>query len=1208
MVKWTDAQLDAIYYSENKDVLVAAAAGSGKTAVLVERIIQKIISTENPVSVDELLVLTFTDPAAREMKSKIAAAVDKKLKEQPDNKHLKQQSLRVHSADISTIHSFAKKIIENNIHLTDIPAGFTVVESAENEFLLDETLNSCLEKYYSNIDRVRPFKELAAGYGGIKNDNTLREQILRLHKFSMSMAQPAKWLNHAADMYREVSEKGTISGTAWGDVYLSCVHKHAQHILGYYEIMNEIAGKTFLEDDKLTVFVKSETEMIKKALFTKTLDEFFDYISGLKFERRPTVRSDDPIISAAVKSIADIRDTAKKKFTEPRFMRYTSDEEAAETIKKLYPRIKTLKNIVLMLIRGHRKLKRKNSYLDFNDLEHELIKLLMNSDGTPTEFCKTLGEKYKEILVDEYQDTNDIQDTIFRLLSGGRGNIFMVGDIKQSIYGFRNASPGLFLEKYKRFGNGDSDGHLIRLSNNFRSRAAVVDSVNFVFRRIMRETVADIEYTEDEYLNQSAVYEGAEDESIYKTEMLMTDVLEPTSEGETRQKAAKTVPNSLELEAETIAKRIQKLVYEEKLPVTDKESGEQRPIKLSDIVILCRTTKNIAPVLESVFYKYKIPLVTDIQSGFLDSVEVRTVISFLEIIDNPLQDIPLVAVLRSPIFGFTADELAEIRAEKRRGCFYDALCVAADTGDKKSADFIKVLNDLRDKSAYMGVDELIHIICRELDYEAAAAAMPGGEQRRANLRLLLDRASNFERTSLKGLFSFVNYLERVSDTNSDLSQGKTSGADAVSLVTIHKSKGLEYPVVILANTYSAVPDNSTFVYHADLGIGMNFVDIGTRIKYECPTINLIKYLNSKEKTAEEVRVLYVALTRAKEKLIISCTNTGRERQWLKPYLTKDGIAKVFVEGTDKLRDWLVFAYLSHRDAEGLRDMMESDLSEVVPSADGGGFGFELVKSAADTETEPCADIPDEIEKSERDVSDRQADISEFKKQAEDILGYRYPFEELTKIPLKLTVSEIKERLSNFTDEEGYTPQHSSIADRSFKEAMRSKAAETGTITHFVLQHIDPRFTDTPEIVREQIMKMTASGMISEAQAKNVDANLIAALFETELGNKIKKAAEANTLYREFKFLIPVDAGEIYGGGLSEKIIVQGVVDCFFIENDEIVLADYKTDNCTAENAARQAEKYRVQADFYARGLSEIFGKNVKEKIIFFLKPQVSVRF
>lgn len=1203
MVKWTEAQKDAITYNNNKNILVAAAAGSGKTAVLVERVIRKILDTENPVSIDELLVLTFTDAAAKEMKNKIETAIEKALSEHPDNAHLKKQALRAGSADILTIDAFAKKVIQNNIHLTDIPAGFTIIDAAENKFLLDEALDLCMERYYMNIDRIPAFGDLAAGYGGIKNDDKLRNEILRLYNFAMSMAQPEKWLCRMTEMYREVAQRGTVADTEWGEIYLSCIKDRTRFLLGYYNVINDILEKNYISDDEITVFFKNEEKMFRHVLSLNSLDEYFDYAPKIRFMQRPSLTSDDEILAAAGKIIGKTRDAAKDEFNKTSFMRYSSAEEAAELIIKVYPRIKTLKNITLMLMRKHKKLKRKNSFLDFSDLEHELIGLLMNHDGTPTEFCTELGSKYKEILVDEYQDTNNIQDRIFSLLSGGRGNLFMVGDLKQSIYGFRNSSPELFLSKYRLYGSDADKGHLIRLSNNFRSRSTVVDTVNFVFRQIMHENVAEMEYTKDEYLNQSAVYEDSDNTDIYNTEMLLTDV-KSRSAAETELGIPRR--NKYELEAEAIAKRIIELIYKDKIAVTDK-SGERRPAKFGDIVILCRSPKSAVPYFEEVFDKYGIGLNTELRTGFLDSVEVRTVLSFLEIIDNPLRDIPLVAVMRSPMFGFTADELAKIRTAAH-GRFYDAVTAAAEHGDNKAADFVTTLNELRLKSEYMGVDELIHIICRDLSYESAAAAMPGGDLRLANLRLLSDRATSFERTGFKGLFNFINYLERVSNSKNDLAAGKADAGDSVTLMSIHKSKGLEYPIVILAGTCSGGSNKTAFKYNSRC-IGMNYVDVKTRIKYSCPTMELTEYLCGKEETAEEMRILYVALTRAREKLIISCTNEGVSKRWLSPYIMKNGeIAPVMVEETNAFRNWLIYAFLTHKDGEGLRDMMETDLTELVPSSDGGQFSFTRICSvrADDNNNTDAEREGDTASEETQNAVNADPSVSEITNKAEEILGYRYPHKVFTEIPLKLTVTEIKEHLISL-DDEGYTPRHSSIADRSFKEAVRSKAAESGTVTHFVLEHIDPSHTDTAEAVCEEIIKMTANGMLTEAQAAEADPDPIARLFASELGARIRAAAALGDLHREFKFLIPVEADSIYKSlNPGGTIIVQGIVDCFFFENDEIVLVDYKTDNCSRGSETAAAEKYRIQAELYARGLEMIFGARVKEKIIFFLKPQTAV--
>lgn len=1217
-MKWTEPQYEAITYNENKNVLVAAAAGSGKTAVLVERIIQKILDPKNPLSVDELLVLTFTDAAAKEMKNKITVAINKRLKEDPDNAHLKKQAIKIESADISTIHSFAKKIIENNIHLLDVPTDFKIIDQTENEFLLDDAMDACMERYYTRFDTLKPFYDLAVGYGGVKNDKALREAVFKLYSTSQSMSHPKAWLDSAVQNYKEVCLSGDIEGTVWGECFMACKKSHMEYILDYYSVMISLIERSYAYDEVLEQFIKEERDRLKYILDSKSIDTALTLISEFKFLTKPRAPKGDEDAKYLHAQITEIRNTAKREFSKPSFMNFSSIQHMVNSIKELYPRVKTLKNITLMLMRKHKKLKRKDSYLDFNDLEHELMHLLVNNDGQPTELCIKLGDKYKEILVDEYQDTNSIQDDLFRLISGGKGNIFMVGDIKQSIYAFRNASPELFLEKYQNYGSDDSLGHLIKLSDNFRSRKEVVDSVNFVFRHIMHENNAEIEYTVDEYLNQGATFSEPDTKCRYATEMLMTDVLNSDlAKGKTKSR-----DNKREMEAKTIAKRIKRLVCEENFLVTDKETGELRPIEYGDIVILCRSGKTAGPVFKEVFLKHDIPLLVNSDDGFLDSIEVRTIVSFLEIIDNPLRDIPLVAVMRSPMFGFTADELAAIRTNMRKGYFFDAVKSYASQGDKKTRHFLECLGELREMSEYMGIDEIIYNIYTKFDY-MEVATLTGGDM--ANLKLLLERAANYERTGLKGLFGFISYLERAEKNDLSLSKSSlASGKSAVSMTTIHKSKGLEYPVVVLAHTSSSSSKNDSFVFHQKLGIGMNYVDTKTRIKHKSLPMELIKYINKKKEAAEEIRLLYVAMTRAKEKLIISTTNEGASKQWLKPQIDKNGhIAEVFYSSTDIFRDLLVYAYLNHKDAGGLLNIVESDISEIIPSSDGGEFEFKYISTF--DKSDETNETSEKNDKKENDVKEENAkkevklspkyieNIDDITKAIQQAYAYTYPYEKLKDIPLKLSVSEIKQRMINMdsADGTGYTPVLSDIADRSFKTAKES-AAQSGTITHYIMQHIDLSRSSSEEDIKAQISEMTAKNIITKAQAETADSKMIHDFFLTNLGERMVRAYKNNTLMREFKFFIPLNFDEMYdlgGEGFSDtdkQIVVQGIVDCFFVEDDEIVVLDFKTDNCTEKTASKQAKKYKIQADIYARGLEMIFKKRVKEKIIYFMKPKAII--
>ncbi len=1201
-MNWTEAQTGVIEYDGKKNILVSAAAGSGKTAVLVERIIRRILDEKDPLSVDEILVLTFTNAAAAEMKSKISAAVEKRLRDDPTNKHLAAQTMKLGAADISTIHAFAKKILTNNIHKTNLPAGFSVMDDSESAILLGEALDDCLERYYARIDKLTSFSDLTLGHGGIKNDNNLRRIITDLRKFARTLASPENWLNRSVNMYKRAYKTGSISGTPWETAYADGIREMIDDCANMYRVMLDILEKAFPEGHRIIAFYADEAARFAELKDFDTIDEFLGKKSRMTFNKALTLtkaEKSDPCLAAANKSASEIRKMIKKLFNEHALLKYGGEEAVAKTISELWPRMRTLKNITLMLMRRYRRLKLKRGALDFGDLEHYLIELIMNRDGTPKELCAVLGGRYKEIYVDEYQDTNNIQDTIFRLLSGGRGNIFMVGDIKQSIYRFRAASPALFIEKYESY-LGGGNGELRVLSDNFRSRESVIRPVNELFENIMYKKTAGIDYTESEKLKAGAEYPEPNDKDAYAAEIIMTDVMVRNAEND----RLVTSPDKTELEAESIAARIARLVYDEKLPIYDRSLGTTRPVEFGDIAVLMRSTKSAAPVYEKVFREYGIPTVSE-TGGFLASVEIGTALAFLNIIDNPIQDIPLLTVMRSPIFGFTADELAEIRANCKGGSFYDAVREAKD--DPKAADFLKTLDELRACSAYMGINELIYKICFELDYITIAEGMKGGAVRRANLELLLKTAADFESKGLSGLFEFMKYLDKTAERG-ELRQALAVGesGSAVLITTIHKSKGLEYPVVVLANTAHKSNDQSAIALNEKLGIGLPYVDVERRLRYASLPNTLIKHYNAKEENAEEMRLLYVGLTRAKEKLIISCTNGGQSKVWMNPIIALDGrVMRRQIEATTVFRDWIVFGFMNNINLENMRNLMVTDVSDARLSGNAPikmtYIPIDRVKKTKSEKTE----IKELARPEAAPVIDPE--------KLEQILDYKYPGEELTRIPLKLTVSELKNRLrENAVEEEWeYTPRLMSAADRTFHSADEGNAAEIGTITHFALQHIDPARTSTPEETEAQLRELAKRGVITENQLKSVRADRISALFESETGALIRNAAENGGLMREFKMLFPVKAAEIYKelenttGGEAE-IIIQGVADCVCVNGGEAVLIDYKTDRCGAEQAAEKAESYRVQIDCYTRGIEEILGVKVKKRIVYFLTPGAAV--
>ncbi len=830
-VEWTTEQRSAIE-KRGDNVLLAAAAGSGKTAVLVQRIIELVSREElgkEAVDVNRLLVLTFTEAAASEMRGKISPAISTALSENPDNPHLQKQSLLMHSASISTIHAFCLNTLKNNIHLTDLPVGFTLVSEIENQIILKDALDAVLEKYYANIEKNPAFKNLVLGYGGIKNDVGIRDSILSLLKFSKSMPYPAKWLNKSIREYEYMYKKRRLSETYIKQI-TSIIEECRNNVMEIYDGILNLADCQLSKDHPYVAFFAAERENVKR-LFESIKEKDYGHLqSSLKAFELPRLVSGEKkaegYVREAQETIKSYRDATKKIINNLKKLLSMSEADLIERISGIYPALRTLKNIVLTVDRRYTREKRRRNYLDFNDLEHEALKLLADENGTPTETALKLREKYEEILIDEYQDTNNIQDTIFRVLSRDNTNIFMVGDLKQSIYKFRNAVPALFSEKYNSYADGKNPGELIKLFKNFRSRDGVVNTINFIFRRIMSREVGDLEYDESEYLVRGADYPENADKAALQTELHMI-----CRDGELPEDFNGWVEDDkIVLEARTAASRIRQIISG-RTQIYDKKKQALRDAEYRDIVILMRNTGSTAPVFEKVLSEWDIPVYTDVGRSYLSSTEVQTVLAYLQIIDNPKQDIPLIAVMRSPMWGFTAEELAKIRVKKRGGCFYDALMLSAEEGFCKSVEFLNELKKMRNEAEYVGVDKLIWKIYYEFGYFAYSGAQNRGRERQANLRLLFERASEFERTKLSGLFSFMNYIETIRSEGADLSPASVFGEDenVVRIMSIHKSKGLEFPIVILADVshkFNMTDAGQNIIWHESLSriVAMSFCE------------------------------------------------------------------------------------------------------------------------------------------------------------------------------------------------------------------------------------------------------------------------------------------------------------------------------------------------------------------------------------------------
>ena len=1195
-MEWTKEQRQAIY-SGGENILLAAAAGSGKTAVLVQRIIELISRKTDPCDINQLLVLTFTDAAAREMREKISEAIDESLRQNPDDAHLQKQKLLIHSASISTIHSFCLNLIKNNIHMTDLPVSFSLISETENKMLLDEALDKILNRFYGKIDRDPSIRDLVMGYGGIKNDQTLRETVLKLFNSSKSMAYPARWLNDAVREYAKAVKTSSIDDTVWSQILKEKTRNILDDVKDIYnDIQTEIECQLD-ETHKYAPFFAEEAASLERTFLHMGDLEYSTVKAALdtfefKAMARGVSKAEEAVLAAQTR-IKALRSLAKERLGELKELYKIPLDEVTGRLKNIYPVIRTLKNIVLMVDRSYTKRKREKNFLDFSDLEHEALKLLDKTDGGESPVCNAIREKYREILVDEYQDTNNIQDTIFKKSSRENSNIFMVGDLKQSIYTFRNAVPKLFSEKYQAYDSPDGGGQLIRLFKNFRSRTQVVDAVNYIFSRVMDERVGDVNYTPDEYLVHGAQYYPLGDfERDFVPEFHFAK--QHTEEQDGTEPFSKQ-----ELEALVSAKRIREMI-DGKMLVYDKNLKAMRPCEYRDIVILMRNTKAAAPVFEQIFEECKIPVYTEVGKSYLSSPEVQTVLSYLQIVDNPRQDIPLIAVMRSPIWGFSPEELANIRTGKRKGCFFDAVSFAAENGDAKSKKFIDELDEFRSQAESCGVERLIWKIYYGYGYYAYSGAKSHGAQRQANLRLLFERAAEFEHTGFSGLFNFMNYIETVKSQGGDLTPAKTlsDGDNVVRIMTVHKSKGLEFPVVILADPghdFNVTDLNSNIIWNTDAGIGADYVDTDLRIRYPSLSRSIVSMCAKDELWSEEMRLLYVALTRAREKLIVTATYKETKSGPALPLYSSHGAVKpCYVRSKKCFKDWIMAAILTHPDADNLREVFGFDkVLNPIPCE----FNIKTFVYEKQNEVLPVVETAEAEETNTPSAETNAAD------EIRDRLGYVYPGKALSKMPVKLSVSEVKRMQA---EDEDYTPLLPELKIQSTASFERLSGAERGTVVHFVLQHIDPQKVKAKADIENAVSELVSQKVITKTQARAVNCGKLFEFFDSSLGRRMKTAAR---LEREFSFYTKAGLNEVYGRFGDGEILLQGTMDCFFEDqNGRLVLIDFKTDRVKGDDDLKPlSKKYEVQMKYYKKALSEIMNRSVDECYLYFLDAGQAVK-
>ena len=929
--KWTNEQLSAITQKGN-NILVAAAAGSGKTTVLVERIIRKIINDN--VDIDKILVVTFTNAAASEMRERILTALYKQIDEDPLNKRLRKQIVLLNKASICTIDAFCLDIIRNNFFEIGASSNFRIADNTELELLKQEAIEETFEELYlENDDEFNKLIELYAGY---KDDENLKNIILKIHNYIQSAPFPEDWLEEQIEKFN-MSSIEDFSQTEWGKIILK---NFRDEVLNSIQILESSKHQLDMitELSKFSLVVADDINQLK--FLEQNWDNWeraHEIANNLKFKTWPT---DKKVVSNLKEETKKARDNVKKRISKAVSQTFIyNTEEAVEDINAMYPILKKIKDVTLKFMEKFSEKKSNKNIMDFSDIEHYALKILLKKDENgiyqKTEVAKKYEEKFNEIAIDEYQDSNLVQEYILTSISNEK-NIFMVGDVKQSIYRFRQAKPELFLDKYQKYGLEPNEyGQKIKLFKNFRSRENILDTTNLIFSDIMSADFGEIEYDESEYLNLGATYEEPTEnvEFAGKTELDIIDLKKEENEDgeEIEEDNSSELLEKTEIEAKFVANRIQKLI-KSKYQVYDRKTG-YRDITYKDIVILLRATSNTANVFEKELLNLNIPVFSDQAENYLESIEIRTITSLLKIIDNPYRDIPLVTVMRSIIGDFTDNELIEIRLTQNEGYFYDSLKEAKASPKidgklkEKVINFLDKLNKWREEERYLPLNEFIQKIYEETDYYNYVRLMPNGQVRKANLKMLLDRAKDYEKISFKGLFNFIRYLEKVKSSNSDLSSAKVIGENenVVRIMSIHKSKGLEFPVAIISRTdkkFNQKDLNESILLHQDIGFGMQYINYDRKIEYTTATKEAIKIKTKEESIAEEMRILYVALTRAKEKLII----TGVENDFTKSIEQKKELLEIYEKENDKINhlvlkkylsylEWIELVYLNHQDIE-----------------------------------------------------------------------------------------------------------------------------------------------------------------------------------------------------------------------------------------------------------------------------------------------------
>ena len=1166
---WTEHQLDAIT-ARGGSVIVSAAAGSGKTAVLVERVIRLITDTENGVDADRLLVVTYTRKAAAELKSRLKEALTDCIRKDPSNAFLLRQQSLLSKAHISTVDSFCMSLCKEYFYLLDIDRNIRIADTGELSVMRGDAMRLTLDLLYEKKDPK--FHALVETFASARDDSKLENNIYQLYDFLRSHPFPDRWLKEKLSYYTDFND---VADSVWGKIISEYTREAADYLTLLYEravdaisLDEKLYDKMFPLFDTYRVFC----ERLQKAASEQGWNDIRDILLSFDQGRLSTPRgyADNPYKIAAASARDLFKDTVKT------LQKLYAQEEAMclYDIERLKDFAEQIFSAVTLFEEHYAMLKKESGVADYADIEHWVLSLILDKDtAEPTPVAREIGSRFDYIMVDEYQDANEVQDTIFKTVSRNEENLFVVGDVKQSIYGFRQAMPELFLKRkntaYLYHRERPTFPAKIILEKNFRSDSEVLSAVNYFFTKLMSPAVGDIEYNEEEQLVAGAEYAPQAEPAI---EYYVVD-----KEGVGEEDAAIA-------EARYIAERIHQMVAEG-YPVKDGDG--YRPATFSDFSVLMRNLSSYGAVYREVFELYGLHTHTESSAGFLGAREIMLMTNLLRVINNPALDIELLSVVMSPVFGFDEDDLARIRIGLRKGSLYAAITLDAEQGNQKSRAFLNELEYYRRLSATMPLYRLITVIFERSSFTSIISASDSSGYAMNNLRLLLDYARAFEQNTRRGLSSFVNYLDRLMEDGSDLpaAAGESGGDFGVEMMTVHASKGLEFPIVFLANTARKfVSDSSKAVLlHSRYGYAQKLYDPALSASFNTMPRNALAMEKRRGEMSEELRVLYVAMTRAKQKLIMLATPSRPAGTYIagvaKKLAGQREISPFAVRSVSALSDWLTMCALLHPDGEPLREYAGVSV-DCDKQAD-----FRLTCGVID---QPFDDDVDESDNADTAVTEEnRAVIDELILHAE----YVYPYEGLSGLPVKVAASSLAHRMT----EEAYD-RH---LDRpAFLQGEKLTSAEKGTALHAFMQYAD--FAAAREDIEAQLQLLTDEGYLTQAQADSVDIEKARSFIDSEL---VTRCLNADKVYKEYRFNIRIPANrvdpEIEESLSEETVILQGAVDLAFVEDGELVIVDYKTDRVKAPEEL--AERYASQLLLYKDAMEECLSLPVKECLIYSIR-------